>query len=296
MKISFALLGAWLMVLAQATAQVTVELVPSQDQFLPAESLPIAARITNLSGQSLTCGADAEWLTFSVVSRDGFVVSEVQKVPVQGEFTLDSSKVATKHVDLSPCFNMTKPGRYEVTATVRIKDWNQQFTSKPCPVEIIPGSKLRELEFGVPQPGGSPEVRKYALLQANYLKQLMLYVRVTDAAESKVFKVFTLGRMISFSEPEPQVDKAGNLHVLWQTSARGFAYRMVSPDGEVVASQTYDYVGTHPRLYLDQAGKISVAGGVRRLTRDDLPVEAPAPPAAVPVPAEASTNAPAALK
>jgi len=42
---------------------------------------------------------------------------------------------------------------------------------------------LREIELGSLPPGVSnraPEVRKYTLLQANYLKQLMLYFQVSD--------------------------------------------------------------------------------------------------------------------
>src|SRR5256885_675851 len=94
-------LGVWLLSLAAVSAQVTVEVLPEQEQFLPGETLTIAARITNLSGQSLKLGADSEWLQFSVESRAGFIVSELQKPAVAGEFTLDSSKTAKKLVDLS---------------------------------------------------------------------------------------------------------------------------------------------------------------------------------------------------
>ena len=63
-------LGLWLLLLAATlspvSAQVTVELTPEQEQFLPAESLVVAVRITNRSGQNLRLGQGEDWLTFSV--------------------------------------------------------------------------------------------------------------------------------------------------------------------------------------------------------------------------------------
>ena len=266
--------------LLPAAAQIKVEVVPAQAQFLPDEELTLAVRVSNFSGKTLQIGADADWLKLSVESRDGFIVSKLNDAPVQGEFTLVSSKVAIKHVDLAPYFSLLKPGRYTVTATVRIPGWEQEFSSAPAAFDIIQGVKLWEQEFGVPATNaaaGEPEMRKYALQQANYLKQLQLYVRVTTAAGGKTFAVRSIGRMVSFSQPEPQVDKFSRLHVLWQTGARAFAYRIVSPDGGLIVSQTYDYTTTRPKLRVDEDGKISVAGGARRLTREDLPANSPAP-------------------
>ena len=261
-----------LLSLLPVLAQVSIEVVPVQDQFLPDEALTVAVRVTNLSGQSLRLGDDAEWLKLSVESKDSFIVSKTSDVPVRGEFTLASSKVAVKRVDLAPCFSLTRAGRYSVTATVRVKDWDKEFTSPPASFDIIQAATLRELNFGVPnQTGAAPEVRKYSLQQANYLKHLKLYVRISDPDDTKVFRVVAVGGMVSFSSPETQVDKLSNLHVLWQTGARAFAYRVVNPDGEIIANQTYDYTGTRPKLHINEDGKISVTGGIRRRTHADLP-------------------------
>jgi hypothetical protein len=283
--------------LTSAFAQLTVEVVPAQDQYLPDEELSVSARITNLSGQSLHLGTDTAWLKFSVESKDGFIVSKYGEVPVQGEFTLDSSKVGIKHVDLAPYFSLTRAGHYLVTATVHINDWDKDFISAPAVFDVIDGDKLWQQDFGVPVASGEPEVRKYTLQQANYLKHLQLYLRVSDADDSRVFRVQSLGTMVSFSSPEPQVDKASNLHVLWQTGARGFAYRVVNPNGEIIVRQTYDYTATRPRLRVNEEGRIIVIGGVRRFMRDDLPAgettpsgPEPAPAAPVPV-AVPATNA-----
>jgi hypothetical protein len=281
-------LGLWLSLLAVAlspvSAQVTVEVTQEQDQFLPGEALATAVRITNRSGQNLRLGEQEDWLTFSVQAKEGEVLPKTGEVPVVGAFVLESSKVATKRVDLAPCFTLTHSGRYSVTATVRIKAWNQAITSEPKYFDVIEGAKLWEQEIGVPNPEGPtnaiPEVRKYILQQANYLKaQLRLYVRLTDAAGAKTFCVLAIGPMVSFGRPEPQIDKFSNLHVLYQEGPHSFNYTVVNPEGKIIARRTYDYVDKRPRLQPDMDGRVLVTGGIRRVTPKDVPPPKQATPA-----------------
>ncbi len=269
--------GFLLASLLQLSAQVTVEIVLDQEQFLPGEALPVGVKIRNRSGQTLHMGREPDWLTFSVESRDGFVVTKSGEAPVTGEFTLKSAQVATKRVDLAPYFALTRPGRYSVIATVRIREWNGQATSPPTSFDVINGAKLWSQEFGVPPaPGASnqpPEIRRYTLQQANYLRtQLRLYLRLTDESESKIFKVVPIGPLVGFSQPVPRVDRRSHLHLLYQTGARSFSYTVINPDGEIIVRQTYEYIGSRPRLKPGKDGRITVVGGVRRVTRDDLPV------------------------
>jgi len=92
MKILSGILGLGLLAWFTASAQVSVEVVMDQEQFLPSEAVPVAVKITNRSGQPLHLGAEANWLTFSVESKDGFVVIKNAEVPVAGEFDLGSSE------------------------------------------------------------------------------------------------------------------------------------------------------------------------------------------------------------
>jgi hypothetical protein len=277
MKSFKAILGLLLMPLVQLSAQVTVEVTFEQEQFLPGEALPAAVKIRNHSGQTLRMGREANWLMFSVESRDGFVVTKSGEAPVTGEFTLESSQMATRRVDLAPYFALTRPGRYSVIATVRIPEWNGEAASPPKSFDIINGAKLWSQDFGVPPAAGAtgqpPEIRRYTLQQANYLrKQLRLYLRLTDESESKVLKVVPIGPLVGFSQPEPQVDQRCHLHLLYQNGARLFSYTVVNPDGEITLRQTHEYLGSRPRLQTDKDGKVSVVGGVRRVTNNDLPV------------------------
>src|SRR5881394_2994678 len=218
------LLGLFAGFVIPALAQVSVEVVLDQDQYLPGEPLVAGVRISNRAGQTLHLGADDSWLTVSIEARGGGVVAKTSELPVRGEFTLESSKRATKHVDLAPCFALTEVGKYDITATVRFKELAGESTSLPKSFNIIEGARLWEQDFGVPNSkAGIPEVRKYILQQANYLKgQLRLYLRVTDASGGKVVRTVPIGMALSFSNPDPRLDKDSNLHLLYQSWARSF--------------------------------------------------------------------------
>jgi hypothetical protein len=259
---------------ATLPAQVKVEVVMDQDQFVPGESVPVAVRVINHSGQTLHFGEE-DWVNYSVESRDGFIVVKTGEPPAAHNFDVASADMATQHSDLGPFFNLARAGRYKVTATVRIKDWGAELTSEPKNFTIIRGFKLWEQEFGMPlastNNSSPPETRKYILQQATYLKSMRLYLRLTDPGETKVFRVQRIGPMVSFSRVQSELDKGNNLHLLYEEGARTFIYTEISPDGEVTLRQTFYYTDSGPRLQMDDAGKISVAGGLRRVASNDLP-------------------------
>jgi len=281
--------GLTLLALTSARAQVSVEVVLDQEQFLPSESVPVAVRITNRSGQTLHFGADANWLTFNVESADGFVVVKNSEVPVAGEFDLDSSQMATKRVDLAPYFVLSQAGHYRIIATVRIKEWHAAVTSPPKGFDVIHGAKLWSQDFGVPAPAGvtneAPEVRRYTLIEANYLRsELRLYAQVSDESEARVFKVSAIGPLVSFSQPEEKLDRLNNLHVLYQSGAQAFTYSVINPGGDVIRREMYEYSNSRPRLSVKDDGDIAVVGGARRVKPADLPLVKP--PNEVPVSAK----------
>lgn len=262
----------------QAPAQVTAELLLDQQQFLPGEDLPVTVHVTNRSGQLLHLG-DSGWLTFFIQSDDGSMVVKKANPPVKGLFDLDNGEMAIKHVNLAPYFNLDRIGTYHVTVTLHISAWNTDISSSPQSFDVIEGAGLWSQSFGVSDPetpDQPPRVRKYALVEANYLKaQLRLYVQVSDETDGSVLSVKALGPMISFSQPEAQLDHLSKLHVLWQSGATAFTYCVISEDGKVVQQEIYDYEKTRPRLSEDSDGNIFVQGGVRRVEPASIPAVKP---------------------
>jgi hypothetical protein len=111
---------------------------------------------------------------------------------------------------------------------------------------------------------------------------------VSDATESHIFKVIQIGKMVSFSQPETQLDGASTLHVLWQSGAATFVYVVINPDGGLVKQEVYDYITARPRLNVNPDGSVVVVGGSRRVNVIESSQEMPLvkPPSPAPVPAK----------
>lgn len=266
-----------MVVVNAALAQLSVNLDMKQSQFLAGEAVMAVARVSNQSGHTLHLSKEQEWLTFVVEAKGGLPIAKVGRIQASDDISLESSQVARVGIDISPHFDLTRLGQYSIIAVVKLPQWEQQFSSQPESFSVIRGTTLWEQEFGVPPSPLAklttepPEVRKYLLLQANYLKHLQLYVRVTDARGDKIYQTYPLGLLVSFSRPEAQVDKHSNLHVLNQNGARTFFYCIINPDGRLVVRETYEYSNTRPRLGADAEGLVKVRGGARRISSNDLP-------------------------
>lgn len=259
-------------------AQVGAGLHLAQDQFLPGESIPVSLRITNFSGQTLRLGRDNFWLQFLLEEKNGPSLASISNVRVAGAFDLENAMIATKRVDLAPHYRSLRPGRYVLSATLKIPDWGSFLNLAPVEFDVFAGTVIWEQRFGVPRADGPPEVRRYALQQALHLEQMKLYVGVTDPSGERILATFPLGPMLGFSKPEKQIDRESNLHVLWQYGARSFYYCVVDPEGELILRQTHDYAGpSRPGLAIDDEGRIIVRGGVRVRSPDDQPVDDPLP-------------------
>jgi hypothetical protein len=217
--VSFALLLA---LVCGVSAQVTVDVVMDQNQFVPNESIPVKVRVVNHSGQTLQFGSE-DWLSFSVEARDGLEVLKSGEPPQAHDFDVKSSEVATTaQADLAPYFTVDKPGRYAVTATVHIKDWDRAVVSKPKFFEVVRGQVIWEQDIGLPQSAtnhSAPEVRKYQLQQATMSRAMKLYLRISDSGETRTFRVVPIGPLISFSDPQTRIDQSSQLHAVhtrWQ--------------------------------------------------------------------------------
>ncbi len=256
---------------ATALAQVNVEVVFDQEQFLRSESVSLRVRISNFSGQTLRMGGEPDWLRFSVTGEDGKDLPKSGRIPLPKPFSLESAKTVSLGTDLMPYYELSAAGHYKVSARLRVPELEQEVAAKPQGFDIISGTKLWEKEVGVP--GTTPPVvRKYALQQATFLKQSRLYARVTDASEATVLRIIPLGVPTSFSTPETQVDKSSNLHVIFQNGQRGYSYSLITPDGEQIIRQRFEIVGSsRPRLRPEEDGRVTVQGGERRVSLTDLP-------------------------
>ncbi|WCJ60084.1 hypothetical protein NXS98_02870 [Fontisphaera persica] len=266
-------------------AQVTVELRSAQEQYLLGEPVVMIVEISNQSGQPVELGKEPDWLTFAVEMRNGAPVAQPGKLALPGPFRLESAQLGRVRLDLEPAFRLDKLGNYLVAASLKVPGWAEPVSSGTTSFTIIRGTVLWEQEFGMPADGltpathRAPEVRKYTLLQANTVKQLRLYVRVSDPATDKIYATFPVGALVSFGRPERQIDRYSNLHILHQNGARTFNYVVVNPSGRLGLRETYEVTTSRPHLRADADGKVFVSGGQRRPSATDLPPPEPSSPA-----------------
>ena len=275
MKRFLSFLGCWLALAPWLAAQqVRIELMTEQDQFLPGEPLLIGVRITNLSGRPLQFGTEPDWINFVVKGLRDEPVSRLVDIRAPGAVVIQNSETQTRKVNITPFFDLTRPGPYTISATVKMQESGEYRPSlAPRRIEIVKGTRVWEQLFDAPR--GSdlalPEARKYALVRSPNPKRMRLYLRLTDVEEKRILNVTSLGQAFTFNTPEAQMDRTSLLHVLHQTGARSFTYHVISPDGEVVMRRIYDYEGTRPGLKTDPEGQLAEAGGVRKPDANDLP-------------------------
>lgn len=263
---------------ARALAQIEVQVLLPQEVFLVGEPIEAALRIANFTGSKAIFGKESGWLRFNVEAQGSSVVNRLADGPDPGEFSLESSTRGTVRLDIQPFFDLSRPGRYRLSATVRRPD-GTEFTSREAALEVVRGAKLWEKDFGVLLPGSEDLVaRKYLLCQVTHLREARLYIRVTDADESGNIHTTPLGATVSFNRPACSLDRQSRLHVLHQFDASSYRYHQIGPDGALLARRTYVFAEKRPQLRISEAGEVAVVGGDRRRVPDDVPAEDPKKP------------------
>lgn len=258
-----------------AHGQVDVSLEFKKEFFLAHESILAEVKIVNFSGKTLHFGADKNWLQFSIESRGEFPVEKMGDLDVVEKFEVPNASRAIRRVHLVPAYKIDHAGRYRISAYVNIPELNTQLVTTPVEIGILSATVVWDREIGVVKDDKDPsapiEIRKYSLMRAVNESQIDLYVKVTDKYQQHIYGVYSLGNIVSFGEPERQVDRFSNLHVLMQNGARTFRYTIVKPDGKILLRQRHDYSNSRPKLMMDKTGLIQVRGGSRKPSFDDIP-------------------------
>lgn len=257
----------------QAQVEVSVEF--KKDFFLAHEEMLAEVKIINFSGRKLTFGKEKDWLQFSVESLNDFPVEKAGELDIMETFEVPNASRGIRRVHLVPTYKIDKPDRYRITAFVKVPELNLTRATAPVEIGLLSATVIWQRPVGVvineADPSAPISVRQYFLMRAVNDKSIDLYVKVTDRYEKEIYGVYSLGNIVSFGEPERQVDRFSNLHVLMQNGARTFRYTIIKPDGKVLLRQKWAYSNSRPRLSLDKEKLIQVVGGVRQPSFEDIP-------------------------
>jgi hypothetical protein len=118
--------------------------------------------------------------------------------------------------------------------------------------------------------GGSSERRRYAVVQANYLKRARIFAVITNPEASVTYKVMPLGTVVSFNPPSMAMDAQNRLHILHQYGADDYLHHRIHADGTVAVRHNYVSRVGRPILGVDGTGDVAVVRATRRASNLDI--------------------------
>ncbi|HEY8835063.1 MAG TPA: hypothetical protein VIM09_05720 [Chthoniobacterales bacterium] len=260
-------LAAVLFLAATARAQIQVELKFKRLEYIAHEPILATVTIANNSGRDIDLHDDSgqHWFGFEINAGEGRLLAPLRPDADAAEPALhvEAGKTVTRKINLTALYPVHDFGAYHVRANVFFPDLNKFFYSTTKVFQVTDARPIWQKTVGVPEGmPGSGEARTYSLLSNRLVDHTSLYVRVENRDNGVVYTTYSLGRIISSEEPQAEIDRANQLHVLHCAAPRSWAYSHVGLNGELLAHSTFLETRTRPRLRRTPDGSIAVNGGV----------------------------------
>jgi hypothetical protein len=258
-------LAAVLFLAATAQAQIQVELKFKRLQYIAYEPILATVTIANNSGRDIDLHDDSgqHWFGFEINAGEGRLLAPLKQDVAEPALHVEAGKTVTRRINLTALYPVHDFGTYHVRANVFFPDLNKFFYSTTKVFQVSDARPIWQKTVGVPEGmTGSGEARTYSLLSNRFVDHTSLYVRVENRDNGIVYTTYSLGRIISNEEPQAELDRANQLHVLHCAAPRSWAYSHVGLNGELLAHSTFLETKTRPRLRHTPDGSIAVNGGV----------------------------------
>jgi hypothetical protein len=271
-------LALFLFLAVTAQAQIQVELKFKRLQYVAHEPVMATVRITNLAGRDVDLHDQngQHWFGFEINAGEGRLLAPLKQNAPEPALHVEAGKTVTRKINLTPVFPVHDFGAYHVRANVYFADLNKFFYSQTKVFQVADARPIWQKTVGIPEGmPGAGEIRTYSLLSNRFPDHTSLYVRVENKSSGLVYTTYSLGRVIAYDEPQAELDRANQLHVLHCAAPRTWAYSHIGLNGELLAHSTFMETKTRPRLRHVADGAVAVNGG-----RLDLPIaQSPRSPA-----------------
>jgi hypothetical protein len=259
------LFAALVFVAATARAQIQVDLSFKRIQYIAHEPILATVKIANNSGRDIDLHDDSgqHWFGFEINAGEGRLLAPFSRDTSEPPLHIESGKTVTRKINLTPLYPVHDFGAYHVRANVFFPDLNKFFYSATKVVQVSDARPIWQKTVGVPdgQPGAG-EVRTYSLLSNRFVDHTSLYVRVENKDSGVVYTTYSLGRIIASEDPQAEIDRANQLHVLHCAAPRTWAYSHVGLNGELLAHSTFLETKTRPHFRRAADGVVAVSGGM----------------------------------
>ena len=250
---------------AAAHAQIQVELNFKRVQYIAHEPILATVTIANNSGRDIDLHDDngQHWFGFEINAGEGRLLAPLKQNAAEPPLHVESGKTVTRKINLTSLYPVQDFGAYHVRANVYFPDLNKFFYSATKVVQVSDARPIWQKTVGVPEGiPGAGEVRTYSLLSNRFVDHTSLYVRVENRDSGAVYTTYSLGRIIASEDPQAEIDRANQLHVLHCAAPRTWAYSHVGLNGELLAHSTFLETKSRPHLRHTADGAIAVSGGM----------------------------------
>jgi hypothetical protein len=265
-------LPAFVFVAATAHAQIQVDLSFKRLQYIAHEPILATIKIANNSGRDIDLRDDngQHWFGFEINAGEGRLLAPLKMSASEPALHVEAGKTVVRKINLAALYPVHDFGAYHVRANVYFTDLNKFFYSGTKVVQVTDARPIWQKTVGVPEGlPGAGETRIYSLLSNRFVDHTSLYVRVENRDTGAVFTTYSLGRVIASGDPQAEIDRANQLHVLHCAAPRSWAYSHVGLNGELLAHSTFLETKTRPHLRHTPDGSIAVNGG-----KLDVPIAA----------------------
>ena len=257
----------WLLVFIFVTAveaQVQVDLKFKRLQYIAHEAVIATLAITNLAGRDIELhDADGQsWLGFEITGSDEQPIAPLNGANREPPLRIQAGQRVTRQIDLTPLYPVYEYGAYHVRSNIYFADLGKFFYSGTRVFEVTDARPIWEQTVGVPDGGGSGEVRTYSLMTNRFPDHTSLYVRVQDKDTGVVYATYSLGRTIGFEQPQAEIDRSNQLHVLHCEAPRAWSYARIGLNGQLLTHSSFMETRTRPRLVHSGGGEVAVRGGM----------------------------------
>jgi hypothetical protein len=267
-----------LLALAPAQGQLGMQLSLKRRIFIAHEPIVATVTLTNTSGRELLLEdtPELQWFGFQVNGANNRIVP-----PRNPDYGLDSVRLQAgetvrKSVNLNELYAMGDLGSFTVRATVFLAPAKRYFTSRPMQIEITDGRVLVTKAAGVPEGVvNAGAIHTFSLLTHYQDESRILYVRVKDRDEARVFATYPLGRLIDGAPPQSEFDTGNNFYVLHLTGRQAWVLTKIGVNGEFMGQTNYDAAKSRPTLRKLADGTLQIVGGRKESAVAQTPTAPP---------------------
>ena len=257
---------ACVFIFAAATeGQIQVDLKFKRLQFIAYEPVVATVTLTNLAGRNIELhdANDQSWLGFEVNGNEDQPITLLSTENAQAPLKIEAGQRVTQQIDLASLYPVHDFGAYHVRTHVYFADLAKFFYSPTRVFEVTDARPIWQQSVGIPDGVAAPgNVRTYSLLTNRFPDHTALYVRVQDKDSGMVYATYSLGRSIEFEQPQAEIDRANQLHVLHCAAPHAWSYSRIGLNGELLTHSSFMETKTRPRLVHSGNGEVAVRGGV----------------------------------